>query len=916
MSIFGMLYQLLIGPLELFFEAIYGFSKLLFGNAGLSIFVLSMSMNVLLLPLYKRADAIQEEERQINKRLSPWVSHIKKTFSGDERYLMLQTYYRQNDYRPFYALRGSLPLLLEIPFFIAAYHFLSNLPELKGTAFGPIRDLGAPDGLLTIGTLTVHVLPILMTLINFVSSAIYTKGLSARDKIQLYGMALIFLVLLYQSPAGLVFYWTLNNLFSLVKNLIGRLKDPGRTVRIGLAVLGAALFFWSLLFYRPARTAYKLLLVFLAFLMLLPLLLSQLKKKGRLPAISLPEDSSPRRFFGGALLLTVLTGVLIPSAVIAASPAEFIQMADFYSPLRHVFNALLLAAGLFLVWFGIFYYLAGRKAKTVIEALLWVLGVLAIINYMFFGTKLGTLSAELKYDTPPAFGAGTKLINLGILAAAAVLVIWLWKKNKKLCSGCCLVLCLAMAGMSAVNLVRIRGTVSDMRGIAEQAPEEQAELTLSRDGKNVIIIMLDRAISSYLPYLFAENPALKQQYAGFTYYPNTVSHGAYTIFGAPGLWGGYEYTPEEMNKRSSETLKDKHNEALKVLPVLFDQAGYDVTVCDPTYAGYAWIPDLSIYSRYPDIQCYITEQGQFSLKTGEEKAEALNGIWKRNFFCYSLMKCSPLVLQSNLYQGGSYFASASFRRWSQTEEGISQAQGYKNSFMDSYAVLAALPSVTKLSEGTAGSLLIMSNSTTHEPMLLQEPAYQPAEKVDNREYDEAHRDRFTLNGRTLRVEDFNQMAHYQTNMAALMALGNWFDYLKANGVYDNSRIIIVSDHGRDLAQFDDLLFGTEYYEDVMFYNPLLLIKDFGAKTFTTDNAFMTNADVPAEALAGLIEEARNPFTGQLIDSGRKAEGPQRILFSDNIETDKNTGCTFAPGVWFEVDENIFDLSKWKKLGSY
>ena len=112
-------------------------------------------------------------------------------------------------------LNSSVSLLLEIPFFMAAYQFLSNLELLNGVSLGPIKDLGAPDGLLVIGSIAINVLPILMTLINVISSAIYVKGFPLKTKIQLYAMALFFLVFLYNSPAGLAFYWTLNNIFSL-----------------------------------------------------------------------------------------------------------------------------------------------------------------------------------------------------------------------------------------------------------------------------------------------------------------------------------------------------------------------------------------------------------------------------------------------------------------------------------------------------------------------------------------------------------------------------------------------------------------------------------------------------------------------------------------------------------------------------
>lgn len=53
---------------------------------------------------------------------------------------------------------------------------------------------------------------------------VYSEKLSRKGKIQLYAMAAIFLILMYGSPSGLVFYWTLNNLFSLAKNIVYKFK--------------------------------------------------------------------------------------------------------------------------------------------------------------------------------------------------------------------------------------------------------------------------------------------------------------------------------------------------------------------------------------------------------------------------------------------------------------------------------------------------------------------------------------------------------------------------------------------------------------------------------------------------------------------------------------------------------------------
>ncbi len=94
MSIFSLLYQMIIGPLELLFEAVYQISYKIIGNPGLAIIPVSLAINFLCLPLYLRADSIQKENREKEKSMSSWVNHIKTHFKGDEQYMMLQAYYR------------------------------------------------------------------------------------------------------------------------------------------------------------------------------------------------------------------------------------------------------------------------------------------------------------------------------------------------------------------------------------------------------------------------------------------------------------------------------------------------------------------------------------------------------------------------------------------------------------------------------------------------------------------------------------------------------------------------------------------------------------------------------------------------------------------------------------------------------
>lgn len=922
MPILTAIYRLVIGPLQLFFEVLFGLAYKNTYNPGISILFLSLGMNLLVLPLYRRADAMQEQERQIQLKMAPWVKHIKKAFRGDERFMILQTYYRQNNYKPVYALRGSLSLLLEIPFFIAAFRFLSGLALLRGASFGPIRDLGAPDALLVIGGVTINVLPILMTVINLISGAIYTRGLPMSSKLQLYAMALVFLVFLYPSPSGLVLYWTLNNLFSLVKNIFYKLKDPGKVIRILIGVCGGILLV-VLLFIHPLGTIrHQAAGIALALLAQVPwvwhLVRERMPERAASEVVETP--GMKWRFFLGCLFLTILLGALIPSAVIRSSVQEFINIYYFKSPVRYVVSAILLAAGTFLLWFGVFFRLATPGGKRVMEAIVWIGAGVAIINYMFFGTNLGTLSSLLQFDQPMHFSMKEQLLNpLVLIALAAMLYLILrkWPGVVAPILGAGVLAILVMAGM---NVFEIGKETNELHATLQHGEDRIPEITLSKDGKNVIVMMLDAGFSDYIPYIFHEKPELKEQFSGFTFYPNTIAHGGRTNFGSPALYGGYEYTPVEMNKRTDKLLGEKQNEALRVMPVLFDENDYRVTVCDPTYAGYSWIPDLSIYDDHPDIQAYITKGRYVGVEVEdlEKTYEKLN----RDFFCYSLTKCAPILFQPMLYCNGLYnepsvmvpadenAGNEEAAMSSQWRDGLSKAGNLDYVFMQSYTVLENLPAITDVADDSKDSFLMMSNDLPHDPILLQEPDYVPAASIDNTAYDAEHPDRQTDDGQTITLSTDRQVTHYHSNMATMLLLGKWLDYLKENGVYDNTRIIFVSDHGRRMEdQFEDQIFfdGTV---DTKLYQALLMVKDFDEEGEPkTDMQFMTNADVPTLAMADLISNPINPATGKEITAEKRNE-KQYIIESDVHEIDKNNGAAFLPGEWYSVHDDIFEESNW------
>lgn len=894
------LYTIIIYPLVQIIEFAFVLFDDVFKKPGISVIGVSLAVSVLCLPLYIVAERWQQIQRSLEKKLEPGIARIKSVFKGDEQYMILSVFYRQNHYHPVMALRSSFGLLIQIPFFIAAYVFLSNLSSVQGESFLFIRDMGKPDALFRIGSFPVNILPIAMTAINIVAGAVYTKGFRLKEKVQIYGMALIFLVILYNSPSGLVLYWTMNNVFSLVKNIFYKIKNPARVLYLITAAAVVALDYYLLAVHHGFLHKRVLMAAVCSLLLLAPPAVKGVKYLLDTLLRPLVEDGKARfsLFIVSALSLCLLAGFVIPSFVISSSPVEFADIDGFGNPLHFLLISTLQSFGLLVFWPLCVYFLFREKIQTLIALFLPLVLLIGLTDAFAFSGDYGTLSRLITFSAPPAAagGAALALNAAAILAAAAVPLLLLYFRQTKILNAAVSVVLIAEAAISAVHAAQIGGAYRAYRNDTAATVGSVSEVTpvyhLSKTGRNVVVFMLDRAENAYLLPIFDAYPALYDVYEGFTLYKNTVSYNEGTLMGAPPLFGGYEYTPAEMNRRSAEKLADKNNEALLMLPRIFtESAGFRATVSDLSWANYSWIPDMRICDPYPQITGLNMERKYTSLWIRENpdkiRPNITSGALRRNLVWFSLFKAAPLFLRESIYDDGC---------WWNSDEATSDIM----EFIDYYSVLDFLPRLTDFTaEGDAFFTIV--NDTTHSSQELQAPDYRPAVRVTDKG-----------------PKPLSGYSSVCGNVAAYMRIGEWLERLKENGCYDNTRIIMVGDHGIGSDAGRKLDFPEDWPID---YNPdhnhpLLFVKDFGARgKLSVNTDFMTNADVPAIALRGIVENPVNPFTGKEIreisPSEKKASG---IALIHNWQPGKNTPYTFKipDDAWYTVSENLFDAGCWQK----
>ena len=211
---------MILAPFKWIVALFFNWSNALFNDPGWAVVGMSVLLSLLLTPLYVWIERRKNSDKAKGAPMQAEIDKIEAVYTGRERFYYTREIQRRYKYSPWTAMIPTLGLLVQIPFLLAAYHYLSELPIFNGAAFWYIKDLSKPDTIATVAGLPINLLAILMTVINLVSGWRYAESGKIKERIQYMAVAAIFLFLLYNCAASVVLYWTLSNALSFARSEI------------------------------------------------------------------------------------------------------------------------------------------------------------------------------------------------------------------------------------------------------------------------------------------------------------------------------------------------------------------------------------------------------------------------------------------------------------------------------------------------------------------------------------------------------------------------------------------------------------------------------------------------------------------------------------------------------------------------
>ncbi len=182
------------------------------GSFGWSIILLTLLVRLIFFPVTMKANASMRDMQA----LTPEVKAIREKYKSEPMVAQgkISELYKARGVNP---LGGCLPMLIQIPVFIALYYALGSAVELRQQSFWWIRDLAQPDTVATVFGIGIHPLIVIWTGLMMVQQKLTPTAMEPLQAKMMLAMPLVMLFILYDLPSGLTLYWAVSQIFSIAQ---------------------------------------------------------------------------------------------------------------------------------------------------------------------------------------------------------------------------------------------------------------------------------------------------------------------------------------------------------------------------------------------------------------------------------------------------------------------------------------------------------------------------------------------------------------------------------------------------------------------------------------------------------------------------------------------------------------------------
>ncbi len=189
-------------------------------NYGWVIIIISILSKLVFYPLTARGTRSMKKMQESQAQLKPKLDAIKKKWAGDAQRVNQETMklYKEEGVNPMAGMAGCMPMLIQMPVFLALYQVLYNMVDLRMAPWALwINDLSQPDALFTLpfsiplmGSY-FNLLPLVMAAATWFQTKLTPQsGAGGQMAMMTTLMPIMMLFFLYNMPSGLVIYWTIN----------------------------------------------------------------------------------------------------------------------------------------------------------------------------------------------------------------------------------------------------------------------------------------------------------------------------------------------------------------------------------------------------------------------------------------------------------------------------------------------------------------------------------------------------------------------------------------------------------------------------------------------------------------------------------------------------------------------------------